>query len=72
MRPIKPVRAITRAALAGTLALMTPGLLGCSSGAEDYTLANMPANLAVNPFLWQAALDTLNKFPVAVADPAIA
>jgi hypothetical protein len=70
MRSIKPVRAIIRAALAGTLVLVAPALAGCSSGSADYTLTNMPANLAVNPFLWQATMDTLNFLPVAQADPA--
>lgn len=70
MRSTKPVRAVLRAALLGTLALAAPAMSGCSSGPEEYTLANMPANLAVNPFLWQATLDTLSFMPIAQQDPA--
>jgi len=70
MRSIKPVRAISRAALAGMLALTAPALTGCSSGAADYTLTEMPGDLAVNPFLWQATLDTLNFMPMAQVEPS--
>jgi hypothetical protein len=63
-------RAIMRAALLGTLALAGAALPGCASGPEEYTLANMPANLNVNPFLWQATLDTLSFMPIAQQDPA--
>lgn len=70
MRSITPVRATTRAAVLGLLALAAPALSACSSGPEEYTLANMPANLAVNAFLWQGTLDTLKFMPIAQQDPA--
>jgi hypothetical protein len=50
-----------------------PALSACQTlGLEDSepTLANMPADLAVDAFLWQGALETLNFLPIASTDPA--
>ena len=67
MRLTSPVR--FRAVLLGVAVLVAPALSACG-GTTEYTLTNMPANLAVNPFMWQAALDTLKFVPLASADPA--
>lgn len=73
MRKEFAVSPALRAAAFGVLVLAAPGLAGCQTlGLEEgeKTLANMPANLAVDPFLWQGALDTLYFLPIQVQDPA--
>ena len=73
MRKEFAVSSALRAAAFGLLALAVPGLAGCQTlGLEEgeKTLANMPANLAVDPFLWQGALETLYFLPIEVQDPA--
>ncbi len=61
-----------RAGLLGLAALAAPGLAGCSmfSGDDKVMLTSSPANLAVDPFLWQGALDTLGFMTIATQDPA--
>ena len=73
MRKEFAVSSALRAAAFGLLALAVPGLAGCQTlGLEEgeKTLANMPANLAVDPFLWQGALETLYFLPIEVQDPS--
>lgn len=73
MRETYRLAALARAAAIGVSVLGATALAGCQTlGLEDdeLTLANMPANLAVDPFAWQGALDTLKFLPIASADPA--
>lgn len=69
MPKVPPVRSVLRAFVIGAALLGVPGLAACSSDG-DVALVNTPENLAVDPFLWQGALDTLSFLPVASADPA--
>lgn len=72
MRSHVALRPAFRAAAFGLL-LLAPGLAACETmGLSDGepTLANMPANLAVDAFLWQGTLDTLYFLPITVTDPA--
>ena len=69
----KLYRSTLRGVVLGAALLATPALTACQTlGLEDSepTLANMPANLAVDSFLWQGALETLSFLPLASSDPA--
>ncbi|BCW87088.1 hypothetical protein sos41_02140 [Alphaproteobacteria bacterium SO-S41] len=65
-------RPLFRAAAFG-LCLAASGLAGCQTlGLSDaeMTLANMPPDLAVDPFLWQGALETLYFLPIVKQEPS--
>ena len=59
-------RPLFRAAAFGLVLAVSGGLAGCQTlGLSDgeMTLANMPPDLAVDPFLWQGAIETLYFLP---------
>ncbi len=74
-RPIRP--SLTRAALACTLTLAvsacgSSGLFGGGAAADATRQASRTAgaeNVAVNRYLWAAAIDTLSFLPVESVDP---
>lgn len=73
MLKTKLYRSILRGALLGASLVAVPALTACQTlGLEpgEPKLANMPANLIVDPFLWQGALETLSFLPIASTDPA--
>ena len=62
-----------RAAAFGLVLLAVPGLAGCETlglSEGEPTLADMPADLAVDAFLWQGALETLSFLPPGSATPS--
>jgi hypothetical protein len=69
MPQVPTVRQLARSAALGAALLVAPVLSGCET--PEATLANIPENLVVDPFLWQGAMDVLSGIlPIAVADPA--
>lgn len=73
MRPDFAAPPTFRAAAFGLLLLAAPGLAGCETlglSEGEPTLAGMPADLAVDAFLWQGALETLSFLPLAGASPS--
>ena len=69
MPKVPTVRRLARSAALGLLLLASPSLTAC--GTPEATLANVPENLIVDPFLWQGAMDVLGaNWPIASADPS--
>lgn len=66
--PFQPPRFVRAVALGAAL-LTAPVLTGCASD-DPVTLSNTPANLAVDPFLWEGAIETLAFLPPGKQDPA--
>lgn len=61
-----------RAAALGALLALAPGLAACESlglVAVPFLPENTPANLAVDPYIWAGAQETLSFLPIAMTDP---
>lgn len=71
MDPFRQPNRFARAVALGAALMAVPGLSACASDdISEMTLANTPPNLAVDPFLWEGAIETLAFLPPGTQDPA--